>query len=333
MQKGILKFVLKKNMQDRNKNRKSSLKDFIRYHVDKMQGKERNAFERELQKDPFAAEASEGFASIAADEGLRDISDLQKQLKQRTVRRQRLIIYRIAASVAVLMVVSSLFILVDRNRSPKQIASNISRTEPAEINEPQPIIEPSVKMDVQEQPERIAEKKRKRANDQQNKTGSAKVVASPEDKRIADYQDLDSVHEIEASPVNQDTITSDPSLAARSEVAAGAYGVKKAEYKQEAVPAGYVPPQPAGGMSDFYKYIRENLQWPDSTFAGQKAVVVMSFLVRINGTVDSIKIIRSPGQPFSDEAIRLLRSGPAWNPAEEDGKPVEDEVRVRVVFK
>jgi protein TonB len=61
--------------------------------------------------------------------------------------------------------------------------------------------------------------------------------------------------------------------------------------------------------------------------------VILNFLVRADGTIDSIMIIKSPGKKFSDEAVRLLKTGPAWKPAEEDGKPVEDEVRLRLVFK
>ncbi len=51
-------------MRDRNKNKRLKFPDFFRYSSDKMSGKERNSFERELQKDPFAMEASEGFASL-----------------------------------------------------------------------------------------------------------------------------------------------------------------------------------------------------------------------------------------------------------------------------
>jgi hypothetical protein len=37
-------------MRDRNKNKKGSKTDFIRYQNDKMKSAERNAFEKELQK-------------------------------------------------------------------------------------------------------------------------------------------------------------------------------------------------------------------------------------------------------------------------------------------
>ena len=70
-------------MRDRNKNKKNALLILSGIIDDKMTGRERNAFERELQKDPFAEEASEGFASVTPEEVSEDIADLQKQLKRR----------------------------------------------------------------------------------------------------------------------------------------------------------------------------------------------------------------------------------------------------------
>ena len=66
---------------------------------------------------------------------------------------------------------------------------------------------------------------------------------------------------------------------------------------------------------------------------GTKGGSRLSFSVHTDGSIDSIKIIRSPGKIFSDEAIRLLRSGPSWQPAEENGQIIEDQVRLRIVFK
>ena len=69
-------------MRDRNKNKKISLNDFISYNDDKMNGEERNVFERELQKDPFSKEASEGFASVTAREASEDMHDLRESLEK-----------------------------------------------------------------------------------------------------------------------------------------------------------------------------------------------------------------------------------------------------------
>ena len=125
----------------------------------------------------------------------------------------------------------------------------------------------------------------------------------------------------------------DPALIALNEIVVTASGISREKSEMEPQPEGYVPPSPVGGKSDFDKYIRENLQWPDTLSSGQKAIVVLSFSVHTDGSIDSIKIIRSPGKAFSDEAIRLLRSGPSWQPAVDNGQVIEDQARLRIVFK
>jgi hypothetical protein len=47
----------------------------------------------------------------------------------------------------------------------------------------------------------------------------------------------------------------------------------------------------------------------------------------------NIEVKKSPGESFSSEAIRLLREGPEWVPAENNGKYIADEKRIRIVFK
>jgi len=59
----------------------------------------------------------------------------------------------------------------------------------------------------------------------------------------------------------------------------------------------------------------------------------VNFKVDAEGKIDSIKIIRSPGKNFSDEAIRLIKEGPAWKPAEENGKRIDDGIKIKIVFK
>ena len=149
---------------------------------------------------------------------------------------------------------------------------------------------------------------------------------------IANFIGMES-KEFDAKRDSQVQVKLDPSISALSEVVVVGYGTKKAKSEKEDVFTGYAPPSPVNGKSNFDKYIKENQHRPDSITAGQRAVVVVSFLVRINGSIDSIMIARSPGKIFSDEAIRLIKSGPSWKPAEDNGKPVEDKVRIRIVFR
>jgi protein TonB len=111
------------------------------------------------------------------------------------------------------------------------------------------------------------------------------------------------------------------------------YGMDKKEVTGAVNSTKHTPATPVIGKSDFDKYIRNNLHRPDTTTSGQRVVVVVSFLVQTDGSIDSIRIVKSPGKSFSDEAIRILKSGPKWKPAEDNGRQVEDIVKLRLVFK
>ncbi len=109
-------------MSEKSKNRKKELEDFLRYSQDQMSEEERNAFERSLQQDPFDAEALEGLSLITPEEASVDLAGLKDQIQMRTAlqsqtkRNTRTMWYRIAAAVAVLLVVTSVLFTLFSDR-------------------------------------------------------------------------------------------------------------------------------------------------------------------------------------------------------------------------
>ena len=341
------------------------MSDFVHYQRGEMTGEERNSFEKKLQKDSFAEEAAEGFSLFSPEEISRDLINLQNRIKSRTVKRQGFMVYRIAASVAVLMIVSTLLIVINRNKTSKQLAVNSVQSEKKQIIKEQPPLKQILAEAPPEKPVGVMEKKSGNTVSGQLKMEKVKSAVPVDNKNIAEVQNKDSISEIrtevfqqsftdkdiaptaralaraktpeskalEAKRDSQVQVKPDSSVSALSEVVVVGYGSKRAESEKADVSAGYTPPRPVNGKSDFDKYIKESQQRPDTITAGQRAVVVVSFLVRINGSIDSIRIVKSPGKIFSDEAIRLIKSGPSWKPAENNGKPIEDAVRIRIVFR
>ncbi len=342
-------------MHDKNKNKKSQLADFLRYRKDEMTGEERNSFERELQKDPFTEESADGFLSVLPEEALVDITDLQKRLKSRTVRRQRFTYYRIAASVAVLMVISTVFIIVKRNRTSDKMTETPALTQAFEITKDQPLTKPIKKEVESAKFAGNSEKKKDKSEQQQIRREPDAGKGQSEKLKLTAVKVKDSIpaQEIKsaleytadeqlAAPVavlaransaSQLYSRTDTSISELTEVVMIDYGLKKVAYEKEGIRASYTYPQPVTGKSEFERYIESNLHRPDTLTAGQRVVVAVSFIVHTDGSLDSIRIVRSPGKSFSDEAIRIIKSGPKWKPAEENGKPVEDEVKVRIVFR
>ncbi len=410
-------------MQEKDKNGKNKASDFLRYHGKEMTDKERNAFEKSLQRDPFASEASEGFESIDPSRAKNDLLRIRKQIRRRISGKPKVIWYSIAASVAILMILSSLFIFIQRERTSEQIsyspvppvAKDIPVVKPLEkTDEPAGIIKPEVSIPEKSNIEPFETTKSESKSITQTDIKKAEIAdANLEALMMAEAEEPDqiiaadevlapkSVQAKRASGIYsnirgriissednqpipgvsvtvkgtakgtitdtggnfslgaedagnrmlvanfvgmeskefkavQDTnleISLEPSLAALSEIVVVGYGTKADDYEGEDAETGYMPPRPVNGKAAFNKYIGDNIRRPDTTTAGQRVVVVLNFRVGMDGKTDSIKVIKSPGKIFSDEAVRLIREGPAWKPAEENGKAIDDEVRIRIVFK
>jgi CarboxypepD_reg-like domain/Gram-negative bacterial TonB protein C-terminal len=429
MGKEILNYVSKRKMKRRNE--KSRVPDLIRYIRGEMTKKEENAFQRELQRDPFAEDAAEGLSQISAEEAETDLCALEKRLKTRVSGRQRIIYYRIAASIAALMIISSVFIIINRNRPAAGIAKTGGVRSPAEVAESTVIKQPeeialqyklaeAEKKEVQPPEEVGVQKFAENAGGQgqivggqeQQAAGAVKTdntaapaaaephliaaedqmavrasvtslkkplqpevsgtVISSEDNLpipgavvslkgtktrvitdtkgnfiiplsdtvrpvlVAGFIGMES-REVPAKEEANMKISLTPTAMALNEVEVVDYGKASEEMTKGAIEkeenAEYSPAQPVTGKEDFDKYIEENLRKPASLPSGQRAVVVLNFVVKSDGTIDSLKAVRTPGPEFSEEAIRLIRSGPSWKPAVESGQTINEDVRIRIVFK
>ena len=344
-------------MSENIKNGNDQFPDFLRYKQNKMTDRERNAFERNLQKDPFAEEASEGFEGIDPDLAEKDISELRKRIKKRTGETQRVIWYRIAASVAILMVISAIFLITYNKKETEQLAYSPAEQKKEEIQ----ILKEEPVKEILEYADLPADEKQKITADQEKsspppaKAAGAEVknekkAETREEQVIIEQQEAVMAAEAEKPVRVEAAEKAMPSKAARTIKTSDTATEFKPDTSDinlnEVVVVGYAtrgdvdetvnnytPPLPVNGRSDFDKYIRDNIRRPDTTTSGQRVVVVLNFNVNPDGKIDTIKVLRSPARIFSDEAIRLIREGPAWKPAIENGKAITDEVRVRIVFK
>jgi len=91
--------------------------------------------------------------------------------------------------------------------------------------------------------------------------------------------------------------------------------------------------EPEGGLEAIKMYIEEQIRFPAGDTVSKREVVVLKFNVALDGTISHILTLRSPGDSFTEEAIRLLNDGPSWNPAQNESGATEDVVRMRIVFK
>lgn len=119
-------------------------------------------------------------------------------------------------------------------------------------------------------------------------------------------------------------------VSALSEIVVVGYGTES----EEEPDYSYIPPRPEGGRNVFRDFIKENIQYPPSGLEQAiKGTVKLKFTVSSGGNISNIEILKSLGSEFDKEAIRLLKEGPDWEPAELNGNTEEREVKVKIRFR
>ena len=99
----------------KNNKYKIGPNDFLDYSEGKLTGRKRNAFERYLEQNLFDAEAVEGFTMVSREEAEQDLAAAGSRIKRRVKRRKRIGWYSAAAALASILVVSTIFLNVDRS--------------------------------------------------------------------------------------------------------------------------------------------------------------------------------------------------------------------------
>lgn len=96
-----------------------------------------------------------------------------------------------------------------------------------------------------------------------------------------------------------------------------------------------ISPEFKGGEVAFYDYISTNLKYPstdkDSNREGQ---VIIQFIVNANGRIYDAKILKNRGsEAMGNEALRVIRDMPIWQPGMNKGKPVSVMYVMPITFR
>lgn len=425
-------------------NKSWSREDLIRYRAGKMTGKERNAFEKEMQRDPFLAEAHEGLEYVTHDEAVADLEFIRGKI-QKKGRRFNILIYSGAAAVVLILIVSSVRLFqAGRTGGPVTGIAAVEQTITSDSTEPIALMPETDKAGEAEKKETFdlsraeaptmpakrekesgkaepvlekkeenvlaytfAEKTREKVDDIDTVV-TAKAVISEADisSKLADVSlhavaagapqitgtiyskddslplpgvavtvkgmpDIVAVTGVDGSfvlPVRPDSnilvvanfigmvatevragsdkpmrIDMVTDVTALDEIVVLGYGTERKRTVTGAistvrpdVPANtsmYRTAEPVGGYNEFNEYIKKNLRYPGDAEVRSREVVVIDLPLHESGRKGVPVIVKSPGESFSTEAIRLILAGPEWTPALMNGIPASDTIRVRIVFK
>ncbi len=98
--------------------------------------------------------------------------------------------------------------------------------------------------------------------------------------------------------------------------------------------AAGVTPQYPGGDAAMQEFIKTNVKYPPTAAAnGIEGNVQLKFIVKADGSISSIKVVRMIDPDLEAEAIRVLKAMPAWTPADKDGTPIDAPATVTIPFR
>ena len=95
-----------------------------------------------------------------------------------------------------------------------------------------------------------------------------------------------------------------------------------------------VMPSYPGDMEALYKFLGQQMHYPKEALEnGIEGRVVVSFVVEEDGRLTHFEAVSSPSPLLSNEAIRVLRQMPRWNPAKRMGRNVRCQYNIPVMFR
>lgn len=92
-------------------------------------------------------------------------------------------------------------------------------------------------------------------------------------------------------------------------------------------------PEFPGGMEALYKFIQDNVQYPQLALDnGIEGKVYVTFVVEEDGSITNPRLLRDIGGGCGQEAIRVVKMMPKWKPGTKYGKPVRVQFNLPVSF-
>lgn len=95
-----------------------------------------------------------------------------------------------------------------------------------------------------------------------------------------------------------------------------------------------VSPDYPGGVDVRKNFFKENLNYPSLAYeSGIEGIVYIEFVVERNGKITNINIKRGIGGGCDEEAVRVVKMMPNWNPGRQNGQNVRVKFVLPVNFK
>lgn len=93
-------------------------------------------------------------------------------------------------------------------------------------------------------------------------------------------------------------------------------------------------PEPKGGIQAFYTYVSKEFEYPriakELRIEGK---VFVQFVIEKDGSISNVLVAKGIGAGCDEEAIRVVKKSPNWNPGKQRGQPVRVRMVLPITFK
>ncbi len=164
----------------------------------------------------------------------------------------------------------------------------------------------------------------------------AMAFAKPEEETLKVPVVTDSVRREEPKPITEtpekpDDVKSNTDSAAKP----GGSGLGEGVGEDTGLATNIdVYPRYPGGDDARLFYLRRQVRYPEAALKAQiQGVVKVTVVVEIDGTITHVEVANRIGGGCDEEAIRVTKEMPRWDPAKRNGRPVRFLVRMPILFR
>lgn len=78
-----------------------------------------------------------------------------------------------------------------------------------------------------------------------------------------------------------------------------------------------------GGEEKRMQFLRDNIKYPEmAKESGTQGTVYLKFVIEKDGSITNVQVVRGIGAGCDEEAVKVAKSMPRWQPAKQRGRPV-----------
>jgi protein TonB len=164
-----------------------------------------------------------------------------------------------------------------------------------------------------------------------------KIVKDEEVKPEEQIKETEELEDTKIGTINQEGIKTDvvaPPVEAKGTGVVEAPKQDLEDYDKEFKTVQIEAKFP-GGTSEWRRFLERNLNNNTPVDNGAPTgnyTVIVSFLVDKDGTISEVKAENDPGYGTSSEAVRVIKKGPRWTPAVQNGRNVIYRQKQSITF-